>query len=425
MKTMKETRNVFVSALLILLGGVLLSGTHSAGNAQNVTPIDEAGATLEDERNTVEVVQTFGPSVVAINVSVRGIQVDPFQNMPPEFRFFFGDRLPFGTPQEEFRQGSGSGFIIEPGQIVTNFHVVSEALADNSTDLLEGAVIEVDFPGDEAQGLPARVLGVNPSYDLALLELEDGAAVPAGVVPIPMADSATIEVGQKVIAIGNPFGLQSTVTTGIVSALGRDVPSIGRISVPMIQTDAAINPGNSGGPLLNSRGELIGVNTAIVPGLGANGQRGFLGIGFAVPSNFLSDSLADLQEGGFFDVFSTRPRIGIQIRALEGYPESVRDSLNLPERGVMVVAVETDGPGDRAGLRGAEFTVSADGLELPAGGDVIVAFEGEPIEDANELQQLVFAREDGDTVDLTIWRDGQKQMLAVTLEVVPLEASQE
>ena len=195
------------------------------------------------------------------------------------------------------------------------------------------------FSGSEDK-FPVKVIGANASYDLALLELENSRNLPTNIVPIPIANSDEIKVGQKVIAIGNPFGLESTVTTGIVSAVGRDVPSIGRLNVPMIQTDAAINPGNSGGPLLDSNGELLGINTAIIPSSGLSGQRGFLGIGFAVPSKRLSDNLDNLLSGGYSDVFSTRPRIGISIMDVRVYPKGVRESLKLPENGVVITGVE-------------------------------------------------------------------------------------
>ena len=433
-------KHIFLITTLLLLIGLAflaLPGGRSlrpfAASAQEIAPLDEPAALLQDEQNTVDVVDRYGPSVVAINVAVRGQRVDPFQGLPPEFRFFFNQPqqgLPQqGLPQQglpqQLIQSAGSGFLIgDQGHIITNFHVVQDALQNGSVILKDGATIDVSFAGDGKQEVPAKVVGVNPSFDLALLELQDKEKIPAGLTPIPIANSDEVRVGQKVIAIGNPFGLQSTVTTGIVSASGREVPSIGRIQVPMIQTDAAINPGNSGGPLLNSRGELIGINTAIIPGLSANGQRGFLGIGFAIPSNFLQDNLADLEKGGFFDVFSTRPRIGVQIRDLSSYPDSVRQSLNLPDSGVMVIDVQAGGPGAKAGLQGASFTVNAGGQDLPAGGDVILEFNGEKIESGNQLQQLVFAQQPGDTVKLTIWRNGEQQTVNVTLDIVPLQSDQ-
>ncbi|UCH25978.1 MAG: trypsin-like peptidase domain-containing protein [Trueperaceae bacterium] len=377
----------------------------TAAFAQSETPsFNESQAILETEKNTIDIFKRWGPSVVAVNVEVAGQRMGALDGGPGS-------------------QGSGSGFLVgENGHLITNFHVVVDALQPDSVEPVEGGQISVVFPGSE-EAFPVRVVGANPSYDLALLELLDRENLPdyvARAEPIPIADSDALEVGQKVIAIGNPFGLQSTVTTGIVSAIGRDVPSIGRINVAMIQTDAAINPGNSGGPLLNSRGELIGVNTAIIPGFGANGQRGFLGVGFAMPSKRLVNSLARLEAGGVSDVFSTRPRIGISIQSVDAFPEAVRESLELPERGLIIIAVQEGGPGAKAGLIGSEIETDENGLQLPKGGDIIVAIDGKKITSATQLQQTVFDKEPGDQVTLDILRGDTEITVAVTLEVVPL-----
>ncbi len=407
------------AALFLSLGWQQLDS--NVVQAQTPTPLDEAQALLEDERNTVEVVERYGPSVVAINVEVGGQRIDPFSELPEEFRRFF-EFLPrdfFGLPQTPQR-GSGSGFVVdEAGRIVTNYHVVQAALQPGSIEMVEGAVVSVVFHGRPDDELAVRVVGANPSYDLALLELESPDDLPDGLTPIPFADSDAVRVGQKTIAIGNPFGLQSTVTTGIVSALGRDVPGVGQINIPMIQTDAAINPGNSGGPLLNSRGELIGINTAIVPGLGMVGQTGFIGVGFAVPSNLLAQSLTQLEEG-YSDIFSTRPRIGITIQDIRDYPASARQNLRLPERGLMIVEVAEDGPADEVGLRAADFEVSFEGQSFPAGGDIITGIDGQPVESGQQLQDIVFGHQPGDIVELTIWREGEEMTVEVTLEVVPV-----
>ncbi|MDX2006622.1 MAG: trypsin-like peptidase domain-containing protein [Meiothermus sp.] len=398
------TRFVGVSAIAGVLGAAL---------GQGITPFNEARAALEYERNTVEIVQRYGPSVVAVGVSVQGQRLGP--------RGFGLPGLERARPMPETQQGSGSGFVISrEGQIVTNYHVIQAALNGRSTQLREGARITVDFPSDDKDGLLVRVLGVNPSYDLALLELQDSRLLPVGLNPIRLADAAGVQVGQKVIAIGNPFGLQSTVTTGVVSALAREVPSVGRINVPMIQTDAAINPGSSGGPLLNSRGELVGINTAILPGISANGQRGFLGIGFAVPTQFLSENLAALRQGGYAGVFESRPRIGIEVRPLSDYPEALRRNQNLPEGGLKVMWVDPNGPGAKAGLQAGTLTMWAEGQEFVVGGDVLLELNGQPVRGATELQQKVFAKRPGEAVQLTVWRDGQRISKQVTLEIVPL-----
>jgi S1-C subfamily serine protease len=296
--------------------------------------------------------------------------------------------------------------------------VVAGALQNRSAALIDGATITVDFPDEKAKNLAVKVLGVNPSYDLALLELADARALPAGLKPIPLADSAQVQVGQKVVAIGNPFGLQSTVTTGVVSAVGREVPSIGRITVPMVQTDAAINPGSSGGPLLNARGELVGINTAILPGMGAGGERSFLGIGFAVPANFLKENLTALQKGGYAEVFDTRPRMGVQVIDLSTYPEQVRKAQNLPSEGLMITRIEKGSPAEKAQLRAAEAT--RDQNQVPLGGDVILEADGKTIKSASELQQLVFGKNKGDGLKLTILRGGKKEKVTVIVDIIPV-----
>lgn len=424
MKTCMKTKSLLLPTLCILalsLGWLGWQGTTPT-QAQTqtlapVAPIEEGRALLEDERNTVEVIERYGPSVVAINIYMLGQRMGPVEGIPPEFRRFFdlpqAPQSPEGMPQQQ-RMGSGSGFVIdEDGRIVTNFHVVRGALQSSRIDLQEGAAITVIFPDRPEEELQVRVLGANPNYDLALLELTDPAELP-DITPIPLADSDEVRAGQKTIAIGNPFGLSSTVTSGIVSTIAReDIPGA-EFAIPMIQTDAAINRGNSGGPLLNSRGELIGINTAILAGAGG----GFVGVGFAIPSNFLAADLAVLQEGGPLGLAATRPRMGISIDDVGNYPEAVRAHLRLPDRGVIVHAVQPGSPAEAAGLRGTQFAISVGNQTFPAGGDIITAIDGQPVDNASELQAIVFGREAGDTVALTILRDGEEQTVEVTLEVL-------
>ena len=394
--------------------------SNQAADASEIT-----GDLLASERNTIRVFETYGPSVVAVNVEVAGRMVDPFEGIPddqipPLFRQFMPRQ---GQPVPP-RRGSGSGFVVDDqGRILTNYHVIASALDGDSVELLDEAEITVTFSvGDQA--FPVRVVGVNALYDLALLELSEPDALPEEVneiVPIPLAE-APLQVGQKVIAIGNPFGFENTVTTGIVSGLGRSLPGVGEAPVPLVQTDAAINPGNSGGPLLNSRGELIGVNTAIIPSVSATGQRGFLGLGFAVPSTVVGDALPELAGGGFIDIQS-RPRLGIQIRAVGDYPAVLRQRLGLPEDGVGVIAVEAGSAAAEAGLQGSPFAVEIRGVQgaVPVPGDVIVAAEGQEVATPEELQNIVFAGREGDTVELRVLRDGEEVTVEVALQVVPQE----
>ena len=392
----------------------------------------DAEGLLQYEQNTIDVFERFSPSVVSVNVTAQGEQVtNPSQELPPgfreqlppQFREFF-DQLP-GQPQQPQQpdpiEGAGSGFVIDDGgRIITNYHVVQAALQEGSVDLTEGSEITVTFPGNDEE-YPVRVVGANALYDLALLELQDGADLPQGAQPLTIADSDNLRVGQKTIAIGNPFGFDSSVTTGIVSGVSRSLPGVGEADIPLVQTDAAINPGNSGGPLLNSQGELIGVNTAIIPGQGGGlGTRGNIGIGFAVPSNLLQSSLAQLEAGGFTDI-STRPRLGASIFDVRDYPDDVQQRLNLPEQGVALLEVSTGSAAEEAGLQGGQFEVNVSGQAVPAGGDVILAVDGQEVSSPSELQQLIFSRQEGDTVDLRVWRNGEEMTVPVTLSVVPQE----
>ena len=423
---------------LLAGGGVLYSqygtplGTYAQAQSEhNVTaiqPLDQQ-ALLQDETNTIDIVKTYGPSVVSVNVSIpaqpaTGLQGGQGQlQIPPQFRQFFqqfGGQ--FGQPGQPAEQGAGSGFVVDQqGQLMTNFHVVKDALKANSTALKRGAKLTVTFTGSKAD-LPVKVIGVNPSYDLALLELTNPNDLPKGVQPIGIADSNSAQVGQKVVAIGNPFGLESTVTTGIISAIGRDFTSVGQFNFPVIQTDAPINPGNSGGPLLDSQGQLVGINAAILPGQGPDGQGAFLGIGFAIPGNVVSQNLASLEKGGFTDVYSSKARLGVQVQDVSSYPGGLRNSLGLPAAGELVVSVEPGSPAAKAGLRGSQFTVNVDGQQLPAGGDVIVSVDGQKLSDSQTLQNVVFSKKAGDTVELGIVRGGKEQTLTVRLEVVPLKS---
>ncbi len=416
-----------VRATVLMLTAVLVVGAAAAlwprnqASAQGAP--DPVASRLQDEQNTIDVIEAIGPSVVAINVEIRGAVVNPFQDLPflPEQ---FRDLFPQGQSIPRVQQSSGSGFVIdEEGRVVTNYHVVRAALQTDSIEPREGATITVEFPGSD-EPVPATVLGANPDYDLALLELEDPGAVPEDVRPIELADSTQVRVGQKAIAIGNPFGLQSTVTQGIVSAIGRELTSIGRVDIPMIQTDAAINPGNSGGPLLDSSGRLIGINTMIVPGMTTAGSAGNIGIGFAVPSSLLTETLTDLEAGGLVGFYAAtadienRPRIGLRGVSVDDYPDAAREALGMPDEGVVVFQVDPGGPADEAGLVGSTYMAVIGDDQFPAGGDIIVAAEGESIATIQDLQALVLKREAGDVVTLTVLRGGQEVQLEVTLAVV-------
>lgn len=410
-------------AISVLLGVVVAAGAGfgvtdldpvaAASAAPDITAIDGQDH-LVYEQNTIDIVRRYGPSVVAINVTVEGQRVNPLENLPPELRRFFqqfGQNVPFSQqPQRVIERAAGSGFVVnDKGQIVTNYHVVAQALQKGSTALKSSATITVNFMGQE-RDLPVKVVGADQSYDLALLQLEQPEDRPANAIPIPLADSDKIAVGEKAIAIGNPFTLESTVTVGIVSAVNRrQAAEVSGVPINFVQTDAAINPGNSGGPLLNSRGQVIGVNDEI---LAPNGT--FVGVGLAIPSNLLQARLGELQHGGLVK----KAQIGIQIMSMTDYPENVRKFLSLPDHGVMVVAVAKGSPGAKADIKPAQYAVTGNGQQWPVGGDIIVAVNGKAIDSAEKLQDIVYSKHTGDTLELTLLHDHEKRTTRVELAVL-------
>jgi serine protease Do len=358
---------------------------------------------LEYERNTVEVVRRVGPSVVAVHVRVGGERVEMLVDVAPMV--------------------GGSGFVVdEEGHIITNFHVVMHALEDPSDpalDLAAEASLTVSYLGSPDREHAVRVLGANPDFDLALLRLVDPEEAPAPG-PMPLSDSDLVQVGQKAIAIGNPFGLHSTVTAGIISAVERERPGLIGIEIPYIQTDAAINPGNSGGPLLDSAGEVIGINNAILSPGGT-----FAGIGLAVPANLLRGALPELRAGGLSGFAAAaaqlprRPRLGLEVGLrVADYPPALREELGFPARGVVVTGVSAGGPADQAGIRGPDQAAVVDGRPFPVGMDIIVAIEGKDVARAMDVQRVVLEHDEGDVVTLRVWRDGAEREVEVTLSVV-------
>lgn len=303
-----------------------------------------------------------------------------------------------GQPEEQMSLGTGSGFVVDTeGHIVTNNHVVEY-----------GDLVQVTFSNGNVTR--ATLVGQDPYSDLAVLKVD----VPAEqLVPLELGDSDALQVGQRVIAIGNPFGLTGTMTVGIISALGRSLPtqvlqSGGNFSNPeIIQTDAAINPGNSGGPLLDLRGRVIGVNTAIRSTTNVNS-----GIGFAVPANTLKRILPYLIEEGTYHY----PYLGIVSNTRFTMAE-LAEHLELPvTHGVLIAQVQPGTAAQRAGLRGGDKEVEILGEKIMAGGDIIVAIDGYELQTFEDLNAyLVRETEVGQRVVLTIIRDGEKLEVPVTL----------
>jgi S1-C subfamily serine protease len=288
----------------------------------------------------------------------------------------------------------GSGFVIDKsGHIVTNYHVVRDA-----------GEVTVSFSNRDT--VKADVVGTDPSTDIAVLRVETAASA---LTPLPMGNSDVVRVGDPVVAIGNPFGLDRTVTSGIVSALQRLITAPNRFTIDhVIQTDAPINPGNSGGPLINTRGQVIGVNTQIETGSGTS-ATGNVGIGFAVPSNTVKDVVAQIRRTGRVD----HAYLGISGLALT---ENVAATYNLPVKtGVLVQSVTDDSGADKAGLEGGTTEVVVAGQTYVLGGDIIVAFDGKKIASIEELRDAISGKKPGDKVKLVIYRDASKTSVTVTL----------
>ncbi len=290
------------------------------------------------------------------------------------------------------QQALGSGFVMDKaGHVVTNYHVV------------EGAdKIEVSFSNQDT--LAAELVGVDPSTDLAVLKVDAGARA---LTPLPIGDSERVEVGDPVVAIGNPFGLERTVTAGIVSALQRRVTAPNGFAIDhVIQTDAPINSGNSGGPLLNARGEVIGVNSQIETGGGGSGN---VGIGFAVPSNTVKSVVAQILASGRVD----HAYLGVGVREIT--PE-LAQQFRLPvDTGVLVEDVKSGTGAAAAGLRGGREDVVVAGESYRMGGDVIVAVDGKRITTGDALREAIAAAKPGDKLRLTIYRGQNQRTVTVKL----------
>lgn len=304
----------------------------------------------------------------------------------------------FGVPPQN-GSATGSGFLVDDaGHILTNAHVV-----DGSDS------ITVRF-GEDGKRLDATLLGSDTSTDVAVIAVDPDQVT---ATPLELADSDEISVGDPVVAIGNPFGLERTVTTGIISALQREISAPDNFTISdVIQTDASINPGNSGGPLLDSQGRVIGINSQIATD-GTSG--GSVGVGFAVPVNTARQVGDQLIETGDVE----HAYLGIQGGDLS--PE-LADLLNLEiESGALIQAITPDGPADQAGLRGGEATVTASGQEIRVGGDVITEINGESVNGMDDVISTVNRAEPGDKVELEIHRDGETRTVTVDLEDRPSE----
>ena len=401
------------------LGATLLRDQVPVGDARVAQPGGaalvqaEAGGKLENERNTMQIVQKYEPGLVFISTEQDVTTQDPFAWM-------YGG----SDSQTQVQRGVGSGFFVNrAGDILTNYHVVAGAAGGAANR------ITIRVMG-RSQSVTAKVIGMAPQYDLALIR-------PTGldaklIRPIPLGNSDALKAGQKTIAMGAPFGLDFSVSEGIVSSVARQIP-IGfgaggqGITQKAIQTDAAINPGNSGGPLLDSAGNVIGINTQIYSPSGQSaGVAQSAGVGFAIPVNVAKNLLPRLQaaQGRMISA----PQLGIVPGLLAqtqrgGMPVGVsalsaaaRQQWQLPENGILVGAVTPGLPAAKAGLRGGTQERQFRGGQVTLGGDVIVAVNGKAVDGLEDLQAVLIDRKQGDSVTLKVWNAGKTRDVKVTLD---------
>ncbi len=373
-----------IGGLLVLVIGAVLIATDVIDTGDTQTRVVSEGVSAQPvvdsgngSRSVSDIYKREGKGVVFVEAS--GISTQPDS--------------PFGAPEGEGGSGTGSGFVVDKeGTIVTNAHVVDGA-----------DEVRVRFEED-GDFVDAEVVGADLSTDVAVLKVDPDEAT---LQPLPLGNSSKIEVGDPVVAIGNPFGFTRTVTTGIVSALQRNIEAPNGFSIPnVIQTDASINPGNSGGPLLDARGRVIGINSQIATG----GSSGSVGIGFAVPINTAKDLLPRLKEGESID----RAWLGVKMAPVT---EDIARDLNLEvDYGALIQSVEKGGPAEKAGLRGGRTPI---GEQLVAGGDLIVKIAGEEMRTQDDVAAAISSREPGETVEIEYYRGDELKTVEVKLAKRP------
>jgi S1-C subfamily serine protease len=353
------------------LGRLFHTAGSGDGSALQLTEAEAAPAYDAEEQNNIAIYKRVLPSVV--NITSKSLV----------YNFFFEP-----VPQ----QGQGSGFILDKaGHVLTNFHVIA------------GANRGIEVKLSNKRNYSAKVVGTDRVHDLALLQIDA-----PNLEPVTLADSSGLAVGQKVYAIGNPFGLAGTMTRGIISSIRSIGGSEGAPIENAIQTDAAINPGNSGGPLLNSRGEVIGINTMIA----SNGADQSSGIGFAIPINTAKAVLADLTHYGRVK----RPELGIESYAIG--PDLAEQMGLAVDSGILIQKVRPGGAAEKAGLHGGNQQAYVGNQPILLGGDLIVAIDGQRVTNLQEIDAIMEKHQAGDTVSVTFYR-GRKQ---ITLKLIAGEA---
>ena len=371
---------VVAVALLVLDVGGGGGTTTIVQQAPVASPSSEGGQTSQSAQGGLtahDIYERDAPGVVHVRSVLRSS----------------GTTSPFGTDQGG--EATGTGFVIDAdGHILTNYHVVADATS-----------VSVGF--DDNRIVAARVLGTDATNDLALLQVD-----PEGLklAPLQLGDSSTAQVGDPVLAIGNPFGLDRTLTTGVVSALQREISAPNGFTIQhVIQTDAPINPGNSGGPLLDAAGRVIGINSQIVTGGSSNGN---VGIGFAVPINTAKRLLPQLKQSGSV----VHAYLGITGATIDA---SLADLQLKVDKGVLVQTITRDGPAAKAGMHGGTIESQLGGARIMLGGDVIQTFDGQKIDSMSDLTAVIAQHRPGDRVRVEILRSGGAKTLTVTLGVAP------
>jgi S1-C subfamily serine protease len=378
----------------VALGGAALIGGLDGTNTVTVHDVtvessSKIPTTFKTDRplTIAEIYKRTAPGVVLITATSTVSTSDSFNN-------------PFGAPQSQQQRAVGSGFVIDKsGYIVTNYHVVEGARS-----------IQVTFSNNAS--IKASLVGSDPSTDIAVLRVNTNSRA---LTPLVLGDSDRVEVGDSVVAIGNPFGLSRTVTAGIVSAIQREIPAPNDYAIDhVIQTDAPINHGNSGGPLINTRGEVIGVNAQIETGGTAQGN---VGVGFSIPSNTVATVVAQLIKNGKVE----HAFIGVLGQDLTAQVAKV---FRLPvTSGVLIETVEPGTGAADAGLKGGTHESTVAGESYRLGGDIIVAADGMKVRDLAGLRDILAAMKPGDTLTLTIYRSSNQQTVEVKLGRQPSSPS--
>jgi S1-C subfamily serine protease len=392
---MQQRRMLLLGLVSVVLGAGAAVGIvegFSLGGGHTKTVVEEAPLASHDDTSD----NSDGAGLTARDIYKRDapgvvyIKAEVVQRTQSPFDLF---------PQEQRGEATGSGFVIDKdGTILTNAHVINGSHK-----------VTVQFANKQQKA--AKILGKDESTDLALLKVD-----PAGLnlSPLQLGSSSTVQVGDPAVAIGNPFGLERTLTTGVISAVHRPIQAPNGFQIDdAIQTDAPINPGNSGGPLIDATGKVIGINSQIETG--GSGSNGNIGIGFAVPIDTAKRYIPQLKKEGHID----RGYLGVGATTID----KSMDGLNLPvQHGALVESVTPGGPAERAGLRGGDISATINGEQIQLGGDIITEVDGKPIASSDDLTAAISNRKPGDKVKVTFLRAGKTKTAEVTLADRPASA---